>query len=420
MQKQFKKPRKRILSALLSGILLAGSLAAAEGFAAETTDTGTGALKFSIWSDEETYVRKVVDAYNALKGGEEIILEVIPNGDHEDWLNNYSDEYEVDIIGLRGNTHLLQLQQQGYLLGLSDQIQSSNLDITAYGTMFNEIVYEGEYYALPTRSTCWALYYNKELFDEMGMEYPGQMTWEEYLELAQKISAENEGVWGGYYPPWIYHMMAIQQGYYLLDDDLEPVRESLEFLQRAYESGSHMPFDDVKDRGDDARYDFQKGNIAMIINGEWLANMFLEDEANGLDVPEWDIAPMPVPDGVEAGTTYGMYQFAGITSRCSDPEKAFEFLQFLCGEQGALIYAKNAIIPGYSNEEIQKAYMEAVGTEQASVFFESQKIQEQPMWYGYDQLMNLFEDDARAFMEGQYTLDEVIQLFDEQRLDILR
>ena len=83
MQKKFEKTRKRILTGFLTGLLLAGSLTAADVCAAETTDTGTGALKFSIWSDEETYVRKVVDAYNALKGGEEIILEVIPNGEHE-------------------------------------------------------------------------------------------------------------------------------------------------------------------------------------------------------------------------------------------------------------------------------------------------------------------------------------------------
>lgn len=404
-----KKQRRWPL--ILASFLLAGSMTAGA--------QGQDALKFVTWSDEESYVRKVVDAYNALKGSEEIVLEIIPNSDHEDWINQYSDDYQADVIGLRGNTHLVQLQRQGYLLGIGDYIQNSDLDITAYGTMFNEILYENEYYALPARSTCWALYYNKDLFDQAGLAYPEQMTWEEYHALSAELGELSDEVWGGYYPPWNYLIMAIQQGYYLLDDDLSTVEDSIRFLKEIYEDGSNMPFDDIKDCGDDCRYDFQKGNIGMMINGEWLANMFLEDAANGSEVPEWGIAPLPVPDGVETGTTIGMYQFAAITSYCKEPERAFEFLKFLCGPQGALIYAKNAIIPGYSNQEIKEAYLQAVQTKSASVFFEAKRIQEQPMWYGYDQLMTLFEEDVCSYIEGDHSLKETMELFEEQRAQIL-
>ena len=415
---------RRIIAGVLTGCicLLAGCTAEDTEMKAETEkavgNISEEPLVFATWSDEETYARKVVDAYNALKGREEIQLQVIRNQDHEVWMQEYSDEYGVDIIGLRGNSHLLMLQRKGKLTGLREYIQKSDLDITAYGNMFNEIVYEDEYYGLPARSTCWALYYNKELFDRMGIAYPEQMTWSEYLELAGRISSENPDVWGGYFPPWIYHLMAVQQGYYLLDDDLETVSESLEFLQELYEDGSHLPFDEVKDAGDECRYVFEEGNTAMMINGEWLANMFLEDAAADREVPEWDIAPLPVPENVDAGTSIGMYQFAGITSVCSDPDRAYEFLEFLCGEEGALIYARNAIIPGYSNEAIKRAYMEAAGTEQASIFFEAKKIQEQPMWYDYDLLIDAFEDKARKFLEKKYTLDEAMCLFLEERADI--
>ena len=40
------------------------------------------------------------------------------------------------------------------------------------------------------------------------------------------------------------------------------------------------------------------------------------------------------------------------------------------------------------------------------------------MWHSYDQLMSLFEDIARAFMEGEYTLDEAIELFRKEREEI--
>lgn len=179
-------------------------------------------LQFYIWEDEETYVREVVNAWNALQGFESVALHVLGNSEHETWLKDYDGGIQADLIGLRGNANVLELQQKGYLLGLGPYIQKSGLDIKAYGNMFNEIACDGEYYALPTRSTCWALYYNRTLFDQRGVSYPKLMTWDEYLALAEEMTWE-EGdlkIWGGYYPPWNYNMEAAQNGYYLLDDNL--------------------------------------------------------------------------------------------------------------------------------------------------------------------------------------------------------
>lgn len=393
---------------------------AASGIPGQVQAAEEEPLVFAIWDDEQTYVENVVDAYNALKGKEEIRLEVVPNDEHSTWMKNYSDEYGVDIIGLRGNSSLLSLKKQGKLMGLRSYLRESDLDMTAYGTMINEVSFEGEYYALPTRSTCWALYYNKELFDQAGISYPGYQTWEEYLELAERMTAvEKEGQWGGYIPPWIYEILALQQGYYLLDDDLEPVRESLDFFNRAYHSSSHMPYQYMKERENVHRYDFEEGKFAMMVNGEWLVNMLLEDAAQGKEVVQWGIAPLPVPEGVDPNVSVGMYQFAGITSVCRDPEEAFEFLEFLCGPQGAGIYARNGIIPAYSTSEIREIYKETAGTDQVSVFFDSRTIQEQPMWEGYDQILDIFKEDAGELMEGTYTLDQMMELFVQQREEIL-
>lgn len=215
-------------------------------------------------------------------------------------------------------------------------------------------------------------------------------------------------------------MSAIQSGYYLLDDDLEPVEESLELLNRLYESGTHVPYEQIKDRGDDCRYDFEKGNIAMMVNGEWPVNMLLEDEAAGHSVPDWDIAPLPVPEGVEVGTTVGMYQFAAITSTCSRPDEAFEFLTFLSGQQGAEIYARNAVIPAFSSDEIVEIYAEASGTKHSDIFFDAKKIQEQPMWYGYDRLLSMFKEYADKYLSGEDSLRHVMDDFEEERREVLR
>lgn len=379
-------------------------------------------LQYYIWEDEEMYVREVVNAWNALQGREAVVLHVLSNSGHEEWLKTYDGSIQVDLVGLRGNSNVLELQQKGQLLGLGSYIQKSGLDVKAYGNMFNEITCDGEYYALPTRSTCWALYYNRNLFDRKGIAYPKGMTWEEYLALAEEMTWEDEDgtqIWGGYYPPWNYNMMAAQNGYYLLDDNLKPTEQCLAMLGRLYQSGSHVPYEEIKDRGDDCRYDFEEGNIAMIINGEWLANMLLEDAAAGKSVPEWDIAPLPVPDHANGKISVGQYQFAGISAFCEYPEEAFAFLEFLCGNPGAKIYAGNAVIPAYYSDEIREIYKEALSGKNTRVFFEAERIQEQPMWNGYNRLMEIYKTVAEDYLMGEIGLSEAMERFERERVILL-
>ena len=56
-----------------------------------------------------------------------------------------------------------------------------------------------------------------------------------------------------------------------------------------------------------------------------------------------------------------------------------------------------------------------MGTEEADVFFEARRIQEQPMWYGYDQLTTLFKEDVNELLEGECSLDELMESFRKQR-----
>ena len=93
-----------VLLLLCTGCGSSGQMAESEKEKVQREDEVS--LKFSIWSDEESYVRDVIEAYNALKGYEAISLEVIPNSQHEDWVNHYNDAYATDIIGILSLIHI--------------------------------------------------------------------------------------------------------------------------------------------------------------------------------------------------------------------------------------------------------------------------------------------------------------------------
>jgi ABC-type glycerol-3-phosphate transport system substrate-binding protein len=50
-------------------------------------------------------------------------------------------------------------------------------------------IYSGKYYAVPTELTSAGIYYNKRIFEELGIEPPEVPTWDEFLGYCEKIQA---------------------------------------------------------------------------------------------------------------------------------------------------------------------------------------------------------------------------------------
>ena len=210
-----KKTWGQYIAAAGAGIFLA----AAAGYqklpvraAGEETDSSTGTvqnpvvLNYWIWDDEEYYISKIVDAFEMTHPGIEIELHIMENYIYDDKIKDVvKSEEPVDLLGIRGVTKIVDYQEEGLLLELNDYLARSPLDTTAYGNMFGTYAIDDRYYGLPTRCTCWVLYYNKDLFDEAGIAYPEQMTWDEYASLAKQLTNDKRGedkVWGGYFADW--------------------------------------------------------------------------------------------------------------------------------------------------------------------------------------------------------------------------
>jgi multiple sugar transport system substrate-binding protein len=157
----------------------------------------------------------------------------------------------------------------------------------------------------------------------------------------------------------------------------------------------------------------------MMPQGEWIINMLLADKQKGLTNINWDIAPMPVWEGQDPGVTWGQYQFVSIANDTAYPKEAFNFIQFLCGEQGARIYAQNGMIHAYSNDKIKQIYLNTVGKKSASYFFEAKKVQEQLAVTGYAEVTEAFKVISKDYLSGKITIDEAMAKLEKQRAKIL-
>jgi multiple sugar transport system substrate-binding protein len=344
-------------------------------------------LEYYTWTDEADYMQKVIDAFNAKNSGIEVKMNTISNNSNEyntKIMNNLSGGSTMDLYSINGTSSLGLYASKNQLLDLSDQIKQANLDIGAFGPSYQDIIEvltDGKYYALPYRTSEYALFYNKAIFDKEGIDYPGQLTWDEYAELASRLT-KGEGTdkqWGGYYADWLTAPLgALQKGSTILDDSLDNVAGWLDYLDRLYyQDQSHMSYKQMKAESVDWIKQFESGNVAMLVNGEWTVNMLKADIAAGKTDIDFDMAPLPLPEGMNDPITVGgVSTFMGINPSSDKLDAAFEFVQFVTGEEGESIIADSSVLPAFSSDKTKEAFLKATGIQGSSFFFEAKTVVE--------------------------------------------
>ncbi|GHV67426.1 sugar ABC transporter substrate-binding protein [Spirochaetia bacterium] len=403
-------------------VVVGGSLYAGGSSARSKSET----LELLVWNDQEPYIKAVLEEYKKISDAKFNLTTVPADGDE------YDNKLKVllaantglDIFGIKTIAQLMQFTEAGKLQDLTDMISSKNLDISKYGKIFTDVSTNNRYYSLPMRSSAWVLFYNAALFDEAGIKYPGQMTWSEYASLAKQLTkgSGSSKQWGGYWVSWgpMLNFFAVQNRSYLTDANLTPLRRNLELFNQFYNvDKSHMGIAEMSSTGSNWLGEFENGKVAMLPNGEWVVGSILQDIADGKTNVKWEIAPMPIPDGAEPGTTIGGFTPVSISSTSKNKAAAFDFLSFLCGEQGAEIFAKMGLIPAYSSAKTAEAFTAASGKASAGIFFETNKIMQDLTDPKYNELVNAFAEHAELYLLGEKTLDQTIENFTTQRTRIM-
>ncbi len=82
----------------------------------------------------------------------------------------------------------------GALADLSDMISA---DAPYYPRALEAFQQDGKQYALPESFSTVLLFYNKDLFDQAGIDYPtADWTWDDAMTAAKAIRALGDDMWG--------------------------------------------------------------------------------------------------------------------------------------------------------------------------------------------------------------------------------
>jgi multiple sugar transport system substrate-binding protein len=162
---------------------------------------------------------------------------------------------------------------------------------------------EGEVRAFPSFVDNLAVVYNKKIFKEAGVPFPGdEMSWDEFLKIAEEVNDPSKGVAGFAWPgtgdedtTWRIWPLVWQKGGEVINEDGtgvgfegEPGEAALEVVQKAAEAGT--VYIDGTAGSERMQQLFSSEKLAMNIAGPWA-----------------------LPEYVEAGVEYGVALLPSFT-----------------------------------------------------------------------------------------------------------
>lgn len=247
---------------------------AAEESAPSEQASGGGGKEVVIWDYFETDAQKemmqtLIDGFNASQSEFTASHVYVPFADYEKQLTLGVASGELpDLVILDG------CDMASFIaMDLFGDVSDANIGWDEYieGPM-NSTMMDGKHYGIPFATNCTALYYNKDLFDAAGLDYPDEnTTWDEFRELAKALT--KDGVYGfgnagtntdeGTFQclQWLY----TAGGSY---KDIESGVDAYTLMQEMINEGSWTK-DVVNWTQSDVNNNFMAGNIAMQQNGPW-------------------------------------------------------------------------------------------------------------------------------------------------------
>ena len=291
----------RTRTALVGAIALALPLSLAACSSAD--DPGTSDGGGSPAPTEEMTLR-VMDYYNttpdkeiyqavldecAAQVGVTLAREAVPGGDLVSKVLQAGSSKTLPDVLMLDNPDVQQIAATGALVPMSD------LGITGDGYaqgVLDASTYDGALYGLQPVTNTIALFYNKAIFDEAGLQPP--TTWDELKTTAAALTSGDqygvafsaintyEGTWQ--FLPFMWSNGGDEKDI-ATPETAEALQLWVDLLDAGSASGSVVNWSQA-----DVNAQFVAGKAAMMVNGPWQYPIL--KAAEGLD---WAVAPLPAP-----------------------------------------------------------------------------------------------------------------------------
>lgn len=343
-------------------------------------------------------------------------------------------ESALDIVAMSGSemdfriitgTQAASRVQKGFALDLTDLIAKYDINMEdLFGKYAGEslIRFDGVYYGIPVRANEKMWFYNKTIFDELGLDYPQDgWTWDEYYALADKITEMSDyyGTATNAHPGMWYYNGLLQGGQFFDENgkfvmyEDEYLIDSLRQYKRMDDEGVKPSFVSMRSRNAYISTEFLSGKCAMAEGFPYiLRDMRLPDQFPF----DFEVGVVTPPVNAKGDTCYscGDVQFLAINPASEHADEAF--LAMVYYMQYGAKYMTNMSVPplAEADDSIIEAFVvdTPISLEDGKKFFnpDMQFINAQPFGaypngVEYQALMN---EEAEVYLTGGQDLDTTI------------
>jgi multiple sugar transport system substrate-binding protein len=395
-----------------------------------TADAEPVTLKWAIWDKDSTaYWQALVDAYAEVAPN--VTIEMVDLGS-TDYMTVLATELsgsgsDFDVVTIKDVPGYATLVQKNAIASLDDYIAADGVDLSKYAGATDQITVDGSLYELPFRNDFWVLFYNKDLFDAAGVDYPtNDMTFDEYDALAREMTDTTFGsqVYGAHYHTWRsdVQLFAVLDGQHtILDGNYDFMKPYYEMVLNEEADGVCRKYTDLKTEGLHYSAAFSGGDVAMMNMGSWFISTLINNLASGeYDSSlcgNWGIVKYPHAEGVEPGSTLGTITGLSVTTATDTPDEAWAFVKWVSGEEGAKVMAETGNFPAIMTDEAMDLITSLDGfpTDEASkeALEVSNLYLEVPYAENVSEINSVLDSYHGSIMSGEMSIDEGIEAMNE-------
>lgn len=384
----------------------------------------------------------LIEKYNSNQ--ENVVIEPIYQGDYREGFSKINS-----VLGTEEVPAIMQLNEEstkpmidlGYIKPMQEFIERDNFDISSFEpVVLARYEVDGKLYSMPFNPAIAVVYYNKDAFEEVGLdpENPPH-TYSEFEKAAEMLtvrngeSVERYGINIRNYG-WHFEQLVVNQGGYTVNNENgrsgvpteatvnnEEMIRAITWIKDMYDKGIYGNFGRSND---DARDAFYAGKVAMFVDSSSAAVRTIEEASF-----EVGIAKYPIADGVEPhGSVIGgasLWIFDDIPRETQ--EAAWDFIQYLIQPDVQAEWTTNTgYLPVskdvYETDEY-KAYLEKY-PEFHAVLDQLHLSEVDPINQGayigvYHDIRVIMEDQFERILDGTVEVEEALNLANDEVTEAL-
>lgn len=338
--------KTRRIAALCMCAVMTASLAACgesgdKGASEGGKDKG-GKLSVMIWDNYQEPGLKEIIADFTEETGIEAELQVVQWNEYWTLLEAGAQGGEMpDVFWMHSNESQRYMSNE-ILLDLTDKALDSELvDMSKYPEEIKELyTYDGKVYGIPKDIDTIALWYNKTMFDEAGVDYPDETwTWDTVVENAKELTKEDGSQYGiairNDNNQEAYYNIVYDMGGEIISDDKKTsgyddpnTIKAMQYIEKLIQDGSMPSMETMSENNPDIL--LKSGKSAMSFHGSWMVSTFKQED---YIKENCDCAVMPMD--ADSGRRVSIYNGLGWAAAANgdNTENAWKLIEYLGSEK---------------------------------------------------------------------------------------